>query len=189
MSAVVLVAPSCLEGDPPFRSENPADPRQIAAQYGPQLANEAFNRSSTNLDPNVRNSLSVPASRSGSSSNLAAMGTATSTSGGLTRPTSRFNPNYGFGAASTSSTGFNSQSGRVSMYDPSTDGLDGSRVTGTRTTAGSAGESRYLDTETDAGSSARFGDSEDDHAHGYGQPGAYGHQASQYDQHAHGWAR
>ena len=143
----------------------------------------------------MRHSLSVPASRSGSSSNLAAMGMATGTSGGLTRPTSRFNPSYAGnnnGAASSSTA----HSGKVSMYDPSTDGLDGSRGGTSRTTAGSAGESRHNDTETDAGVSSRYGDSEEEYAqYGYGQPGqyggsqGYGQQASQYDQHAHGWAR
>lgn len=167
--------------------------RQIAKQYGPALANEAFNRSSTNLGNDQRQSLSLPPSRQGSSSNLASL--ATGANAGLTRPTSRF--------ASTTSTGYNSHSGNLSphqagstastgynshsntqynprspsgLYDPSQDNYDAS--------------SRYIDTETDAGNSTRYEDDMSGYDDGrtynaYGQPGPGGRNGG----HQGGWAR
>ena len=187
---------------------------QIAAQYGPNIANEAFSRSSTNLNPAHRQSLSLPGSRNASTQNLAGVSTSTSGGLGLTRPTSRFAP-------STHSTGYNSQSG---LYDPSRSSFDdasrlappltplpggagahlagmqgGSSAGGTESRLGS----RDIDTETEAADTSRasrytegsrYTDDEDWDGGYYSQPGQPDYtQSSQTEPHPNsnltGWAR
>ena len=100
---------------------------EIAAQYGPGVANEVLNRSTPNLHEGAERR-----SRHGSSSNLTAMGIDS-------RPTSRL----------LSSTSVNSPAGMrgSALYDPSRDSFDNSRSTYFETEADRAESTRYSESE------------------------------------------